>query len=107
MPGFRQELDRALQSDGQRVFYPYQRGGGVQLPTGIAVELRNPQFGLATQLRRLIDEARRDCAFAVEPQRRAVRHDLLEMILDHRIYEQRRESGLRGPSTFRRAPSSS
>lgn len=85
MPGFQQDLERALQSHGQQVFYPYQRGG-VCLPTGIAVELRNPQFGLATQLRRLIDEARRDCAFAVEAQRREVRHNLLETILDHRIY---------------------
>jgi len=85
MPGFRQELVRVLQAKGQQVFYPYRRGG-VQLPTGIAVELRNPQFGLSTQLRRLIDEARRDCAFAVEAARRETRHDLIETILDHRIY---------------------
>ena len=85
MPGFRQELGRALQSDANHVFYPYLKGG-VRLPVGVSVELRNPQFGLATQLRRLIDEARRDCRFEIEAARRDARHELLETILDHRIY---------------------
>ena len=85
MPGFRQELSRGLETDGQQVFYPYLRGG-VRLPVGMSVELRNPQFGLSTQLRRLIDEARRDCRFAIEEGRRETRNELLETILDHRIY---------------------
>lgn len=85
MPGFRQELARLLQADGGQIFYPFQRGPS-QLPVGMSVELRNPQFGTATQLRRLIDEARRDCRFDVESKRRALRQELLETILDHRIY---------------------
>jgi EAL domain-containing protein (putative c-di-GMP-specific phosphodiesterase class I) len=85
MPGFRQELARALQGDGGQVFYPYLRGPS-QLPVGMSVELRNPQFGTATQLRRLIEGARRDCQYDLEKARRDVRQELLETILDHRIY---------------------
>lgn len=85
MPGFRQELARALQTDSHQVFYPYIRGG-VRLPVGMSVELRNPQFGLATQLRRLMDGARSDCRFEIEAGHREMRHELLETILDHQIY---------------------
>ncbi len=85
MPGFRNELNRALQAHGSQLFYPYLRGPS-QLPAGISVELRNPQFGVSTQLRRLIDFARRDCQHDIESARRAVRQELLETILDHRIY---------------------
>ncbi|MCP4906622.1 MAG: EAL domain-containing protein [bacterium] len=85
MPGFRQELSRSLRGDGGQVFYPYQKGAA-HLPTGMSVELRNPQFGRATQLRRLIDEARRDCHYDIESTRRETRQGLLETILDHRIY---------------------
>ena len=85
MPGFRQEVHRALTADGAQVFYPYLRGPS-SLPSGMAVELRNPQFGVETQLRRLLDEARRDCAYDVESKRREIRHELLETILDKRIY---------------------
>ena len=85
MPGFRQELARSLQADGGQVFYPYQKGAA-RLPAGMSVELRNPQFGTSTQIRRLIDAARRACAFAVESTRREMRQELLETILDHRIY---------------------
>ena len=85
MPGFRQELARSLQADGGQVFYPYQKGAA-SLPVGMSVEIRNPQFGLSTQLRRLIDEGRRDCAFDVEARRRGTRQELLETVLDHRIY---------------------
>jgi EAL domain-containing protein (putative c-di-GMP-specific phosphodiesterase class I) len=85
MPGFCNELNRALQADGGQVFYPYLRGPS-QLPTGIAVELRNPQFGVPTQIRRLIDMARRDCQHEIESTRRRSRQELLETVLDHRIY---------------------
>ena len=85
MPGFRQELARALHASDSRVFYPYLRGR-VDLPVGAAVALRNPQFGVSTQLRGLIDEGRADCRFEVESARRAIRGELLETILDQRIY---------------------
>ena len=85
MPGFRNELNRALQTDGGQVFYPYLRGP-CQLPTGIAVEIRNPQFGLTTQLRRLVNAARSDCLHDAESTKRASKNELLETILDHRIY---------------------
>ena len=85
MPGFRQELFRMLQADGGQIFYPYTRGPS-RLPVGLSVELRNPQFGTATQLRRLIDEARRECRYDVETARREVRQELIETILDQRIY---------------------
>ena len=85
MPGFRNELGRALQADGGQVFYPYLRGPCL-LPVGMSVEIRNPQFGTATQLRRLIDAGRRECQLDVEMARRDTRNELLETILDHRIY---------------------
>ena len=85
MPGFRNELNRALQAHSGQVFYPYLRGPS-QLPTGFSVELRNPQFGVSTQLRRLVDHARSDCRNDIENTRRATRQELLETILDHRIY---------------------
>jgi EAL domain-containing protein (putative c-di-GMP-specific phosphodiesterase class I) len=85
MPGFQQELGGAIQDDGGRLFQPYLRDTG-RLPVGISVELRNPQFGTETQLRRLIEAARRDCQFAIETARRSTYHELLETILDQRIY---------------------
>ncbi len=85
MPGFRRELARSLSADGGQVFYPYLRGPR-PLPVGMAVELRNPQFGMSTQLRRVLDEARADCRHRVEVASRAQRRDLLETILDRRIY---------------------
>ncbi|HIG70142.1 MAG: EAL domain-containing protein [Myxococcales bacterium] len=85
MPGFRNELNRALQADRGQGFYPYLRGP-FQLPAGISVELRNPQFGLATQLRRLINAARHDCLYDAESAKRKSKNELLETILDHRIY---------------------
>jgi EAL domain-containing protein (putative c-di-GMP-specific phosphodiesterase class I) len=85
MPGFRNEVARALAADGGQVFYPYLRGAQT-LPVGLAVELRNPQFGTATQLRRLLDEARENCRHDAATTRRAVRQELIETILDQRIY---------------------
>jgi len=85
MPGFGSELSRALQTEGGQIFYPYLRGP-LRLPYGMAVELRNPQLGCSTQLRRLIEEARRDSRYAIEGARRETRNELLETILDQRIY---------------------
>jgi EAL domain-containing protein (putative c-di-GMP-specific phosphodiesterase class I) len=85
MPGFRNEVGRALAADGSQVFYPYLRGP-LSLPVGLAVEIRNPQFGTATQLRRLVHEARESCRHDAETTRRAHRQELLETILDGRIY---------------------
>ncbi len=85
MPGFRHEVGRALAADGAQIFYPYLRGPS-SLPVGLAVELRNPQFGTATQLRRLVEQARRACQHDAETTRCAHREELLETILDQRIY---------------------
>lgn len=85
MPGFRQEVARALSADGGQVFYPYLRGAH-GLVVGHAVELRNPQFGTATQLRRLVERARDAARQEAETQRRLHRQELLETILDRRIY---------------------
>lgn len=85
MPGFRSELNRALPAHGGQIFYPYLRGPS-RLPAGISVEIRNPQFGVSTQLRRLVEHARQDCEQEIENARRASRYELLETILDHQIY---------------------
>lgn len=85
MPGFSQELIRSLNVDGGQVFYPYLRAVN-SLPIGTAVEYRNPQYGTPTQLRRALEEAREDCRVSTAAARRQLRNDLLETILDHRIY---------------------
>jgi len=85
MPGFRHELMRSLAGEGGQVFYPYLRAS-TQLPIGMAVELRNPQYGASTQIRRVVEEARRDCAHDSHVLRRDDRQELLETILDRRIY---------------------
>lgn len=85
MPGFRNEVARALAADGAQIFYPYLRTPNL-LPVGLAIEMRNPQFGTATQLRRLVDRAREDCRYDAETTRRSHRQELLETILDQRIY---------------------
>jgi EAL domain-containing protein (putative c-di-GMP-specific phosphodiesterase class I) len=85
LPGFRQELLRSLGSESGPVFYPYLRGPS-HLPIGTAAGLRNPQFGTATQLRKVVEEARRDCRHVVESMHLDTRRELLETILDRRIY---------------------
>jgi len=85
MPGFQHEFERGLSADGGQVFYPFLRGPR-PLPVGMAVELRNPQYGVSTQLRRVLEEARADCRHQAEVARRDQRQDLLETILDRRIY---------------------
>jgi EAL domain-containing protein (putative c-di-GMP-specific phosphodiesterase class I) len=85
MPGFQQELLRSLAADGGQVFYPFLRGPS-QLPVGMAVEVRNPQYGSATQIRRVLEEARGDYRHEAESARRAKRRKLVETILDGRIY---------------------
>ncbi|MHA7837122.1 MAG: EAL domain-containing protein [bacterium] len=85
LPGFRQEIARLLEKEGGQVFYPYLRGP-LGLPVGTAIELRNPQLGTATQLRRLVEEGRRDCRHELESLHRQTRRELLETILDRRIY---------------------
>lgn len=85
MPGFRQEVARLLSGDSGPIFYPYLRTAQT-LPAGLSVAIRNPQFGTATQLRRLVEEAREGCLHDAEATRRAHRQELLETILDNRIY---------------------
>jgi EAL domain-containing protein (putative c-di-GMP-specific phosphodiesterase class I) len=85
MPGFRHAVTRALSVDGGQLFYPYLRGLP-SLHVGLAVALRNPQFGTATQLRRLVEQARDACRHEADTSRRASRQELLETILDQRIY---------------------
>ncbi len=85
MPGFRQELARSLAGDGSQIFYPYLRGP-FALPVGLAVTIRNPQYGSATQIRRVLEDARGDCRHEAEASRRSTRRELLETILDGRIY---------------------
>ena len=85
MPNFRQELGRSLRADGGQVFYPYLRGFRA-LSIGMAVAIRNPQYGTSTQLRRVLEAARADSRHEAEMTRRATHRDLLETILDRRIY---------------------
>ena len=85
MPEFVAEMKESLAADENQLFYPYVRGG-LELPTGQSVELRNPQYGVGTQLRRAFDAAREDAELQLVTRRRERRRGLLETILDRQIY---------------------
>jgi EAL domain-containing protein (putative c-di-GMP-specific phosphodiesterase class I) len=71
LPGLCRALERALEQRGQRVAYPYFRRSPA-LGVGYAAVLRNPSLSAETQLRDMIEEARRDAQLlvCVEARRR-------------------------------------
>jgi len=85
MPGFITHLGRVISAQSEKIFYPFRRSTGV-LPMGMSVAVRNPQYGIETQLRGLLEEAREDADLGRRLVRRAVRRDLIETILDQKVY---------------------
>jgi EAL domain-containing protein (putative c-di-GMP-specific phosphodiesterase class I) len=85
MPSFAQSVNRALDQRGARVFYPYLRRAP-RLWAGSSVAIRNPKFAADTQLRRLIDEARRDADWSRESAKRERQRRFTEMLLDRRVH---------------------
>ena len=84
MPGFGQLVSRALDQRGSKVFYPYLRQTP-ELWAGIAVAIRNPKYGAATQLRQLIEEARADAELARRLAVRKRRRSFTEVVLDRSV----------------------
>jgi EAL domain-containing protein (putative c-di-GMP-specific phosphodiesterase class I) len=85
LPGFAQEIGRFLAERGERLLYPYWRGS-LQIASGFAVGIRNPRWSAESQLRRLVDEARRDCELNARLVQRTARRRIIETILDQRVY---------------------
>ncbi len=84
LPGFDQALRQAVEGRGNKVFYPYTRKAPA-FSTGAAIALRNPKFGLDTQLRKLVHEARLDAELNLRIERRERRQRILEVVLDRRV----------------------
>jgi len=85
MPGFISKLGRLIDSVAPRIFYPFRR----QVPPmwmGQASSIRNPQFGVETELRRLIQAAREDCDLERRLHERAGRREFIDLILDQRVH---------------------
>ena len=85
IPGFDQALRQRLVSVGGKVFYPYFRGVP-PLVTGTAVKIRNPKYGLDTQLGQVLAEAREDLDLNRRLQARKRRRRFHELILDGGVY---------------------
>ena len=84
IPSFANGLRRRLAQRGARAFYPYVRQVP-ELATGTAVAIRNPKYSAGTQLRTLIEEARRDAELSAQQERREQRRQFTEMLLDRRV----------------------
>jgi len=85
MPGFGQSIQRVLERQAARVFYPYLRSAP-KIWIGTSVALRNPRYAVETQLRQLVLEAREDAELQsrLEAQRR--RRSFIELLLDGSVY---------------------
>jgi len=84
LPGFEQTLRKRLEQHGHRVFYPYLRSLP-ELPSGSAMRIRNPRYGIEAQVRRAIEEAREDARLSRLIRARRHRESFLEVLLDRRI----------------------
>jgi EAL domain-containing protein (putative c-di-GMP-specific phosphodiesterase class I) len=85
IPGFDQALRKKLEHAGSKVFYPYLRSVP-EIVTGMAVKLRNPKYGIDTQVRQVLSEAREDAVLNRRIQARKRRRRFHELILDGGIY---------------------
>jgi EAL domain-containing protein (putative c-di-GMP-specific phosphodiesterase class I) len=85
LPGLAQDFENFLAERGERFLYPYWRGSP-QIASGSALAIRNPRWSAETQLRRLVDEARRDCELNARLTQRVARRRMFETILDQQVY---------------------
>jgi len=80
LPGLCRSLQRAFESHGQRVVYPYSRRTPL-LATGYAAVIRNPQLGTDTQLRAVLEEARDDARLMARTVARRRRKSLMAVLM--------------------------
>jgi EAL domain-containing protein (putative c-di-GMP-specific phosphodiesterase class I)/GGDEF domain-containing protein len=77
-------LERTIESRGNRVVYPYARNEPI-LGVGLSAVMRNPVLGADTQLRAVIEEARRDAALSRGVAQQARRRDFMSVLLGGRV----------------------
>jgi EAL domain-containing protein (putative c-di-GMP-specific phosphodiesterase class I) len=80
LPFFVEALSEALARHGHRVVYPYCRKPPI-FGIGYTGTLRNPHFGVATQLRASLEEARGDAQLGARIEARRRRKDLTGIVL--------------------------
>ena len=89
LPELRDAFAAALAQRGARLFYPYSRSAA-PLPIGTSAVLRNPILSSDTQLARAIDEAREEADLSARLLRRAIKRELMNVVLSeavHSVYE--------------------
>lgn len=80
LPGLVRKLQRAFESHGQRVVYPYSRRAP-RLATGYAAVIRNPHLGADGQLRTVLEEAREDARLMARGAARRRRKALMAVLM--------------------------
>ena len=80
IPLFVEGLAEALARHGHRVVYPYCRKAPI-FGLGFTGSLRNPHFGVATQLRASLEEAREDARLDARIEARRRRKQLTGIVL--------------------------
>jgi len=85
LPALEQQLRERLERQGQRIGYPYLRPTP-RLAIGAALALRNPHISIATEVSKLLGEARGDADLDRSVADRHKRRRLLELITGGHIY---------------------
>jgi len=80
LPFFVEALSEALVRHGHRVVYPYCRKAPI-FGIGYTGTLRNPHYGVATQIRSSLEEARGDAQLGARIEARRRRKDLTGIVL--------------------------
>jgi EAL domain-containing protein (putative c-di-GMP-specific phosphodiesterase class I) len=80
IPSFVSALAAGLARHGQRVVYPYSRLNPI-FGIGYTGILRNPHYGVGTQLRQALEEAREDALLEARVEARSRRKQLMELVL--------------------------
>ena len=80
MPLFVESLSEALVRHGHRVVYPYCRKAPI-FGTGYTGTLRNPHYGVGTQVRSALEEAREDARLGARIEARRRRKELTGIVL--------------------------
>ncbi|MEE3330946.1 MAG: EAL domain-containing protein [Myxococcota bacterium] len=84
LPAFDHAFRKEIERRGSKVLYPYGRKTPTVL-SGVAVSLRNPKFGVETQLRRALDQARADLDLNSRSEARKRRNRILDLVLDRQV----------------------
>ena len=84
LPAFDRAFRRKVEKSGSQVLYPYARRAP-RIASGVAAVLRNPKFGVETQVRAGLDEARGDAELNARAASRERRHRILDVVLERQV----------------------